>query len=194
MVWIDGGLHATEVLGAQQLIETIYRLNTRSDPETLRILNDVVISARWSIPDGMELGVQLVHARCGREEAVDKRHSPPVSELTSVDDNRDFYMMNMSESVNANKMMYREWFPAIIANHHQTGPEGAVLFAPAVPRPVQLQLRPAHPAGNRHRWSRDPFTPGGRGKPAPSCGQRAVLHWFNGGIRTTSASTIRSAS
>src|SRR3979490_277673 len=40
VVWIDGGLHATEVLGAQQLIETIYRLNTKSDPEPPRILND----------------------------------------------------------------------------------------------------------------------------------------------------------
>ena len=28
IVWIDGGLHATEVLGAQQLIETIYQLVT----------------------------------------------------------------------------------------------------------------------------------------------------------------------
>ena len=34
VVWIDGGLHANEVLGAQQLIETIYRLNSRTDPET----------------------------------------------------------------------------------------------------------------------------------------------------------------
>src|SRR5690349_22354289 len=33
VVWIDGGLHATEVLGAQQLIETIYRLNSKTDPE-----------------------------------------------------------------------------------------------------------------------------------------------------------------
>jgi len=40
VVWIDGGLHATEVLGAQQLIETIYRLNTKADPETTRILSD----------------------------------------------------------------------------------------------------------------------------------------------------------
>ena len=32
VVWIDGGLHANEVLGAQQLIETIYRLNSRTDP------------------------------------------------------------------------------------------------------------------------------------------------------------------
>src|SRR5205814_321902 len=55
VVWIDGGLHATEVLGAQQLIETIYRLNTKSDPETLRILNDVVILCTLVNPDGMEL-------------------------------------------------------------------------------------------------------------------------------------------
>src|SRR5690349_8938070 len=39
VVWIDGGLHATEVLGAQQLIETIYRLSSQTDAETLRILN-----------------------------------------------------------------------------------------------------------------------------------------------------------
>src|SRR6267143_2259111 len=37
VVWIDGGLHASEVLGAQQLIETIYRLNSKADAETLRI-------------------------------------------------------------------------------------------------------------------------------------------------------------
>src|SRR3954470_16397026 len=31
VVWIDGGLHANEVLGAQQLIDLIYKLNSRSD-------------------------------------------------------------------------------------------------------------------------------------------------------------------
>src|SRR5216117_3183498 len=55
VVWIDGGLHATEVLGAQQLIETIYRLNTKSDPETLRILTDDIILCTLVNPDGMEL-------------------------------------------------------------------------------------------------------------------------------------------
>jgi hypothetical protein len=43
VIWIDGGLHATEVLGAAQLTETIYQLVSRNDEETLRILNDVVI-------------------------------------------------------------------------------------------------------------------------------------------------------
>ena len=34
VVWIDGGLHATEVVGAHQLIETIYQLVSRTDEET----------------------------------------------------------------------------------------------------------------------------------------------------------------
>ena len=55
VVWIDGGLHATEVLGAQQLIETIYQFATKTDEETLRILRDVIILAAHANPDGMEL-------------------------------------------------------------------------------------------------------------------------------------------
>ena len=31
VVWIDGGLHATEVLGAQQLIETVYQMVSMND-------------------------------------------------------------------------------------------------------------------------------------------------------------------
>src|SRR5437899_3888550 len=53
--WIDGGLHATEVLGAQQLIDLIYRLNTRTDAETIRILNDDIVLCTLVNPDGMEL-------------------------------------------------------------------------------------------------------------------------------------------
>ena len=36
VVWIDGGLHATETVGTHQLIETIWQLVSRKDPETLR--------------------------------------------------------------------------------------------------------------------------------------------------------------
>ena len=50
--------------------------------------------------------------------------------------------MNMSESVNANRMMYREWFPAIMYNHHQTGPAGAVLFAPPFRDPFNYNFDP----------------------------------------------------
>ncbi|MFN2604494.1 MAG: M14 family zinc carboxypeptidase, partial [Gemmatimonadaceae bacterium] len=55
VVWIDGGLHASEVLGAQQLIETTYELVSRSDPETLRFLRDDIILLVPANPDGQEL-------------------------------------------------------------------------------------------------------------------------------------------
>src|SRR5262245_25812120 len=55
VVWIDGGIHGTEVLGSQQLIENIYQLVRRSDAETLRFLNDVIVLNCLVNPDGMEL-------------------------------------------------------------------------------------------------------------------------------------------
>src|SRR3954465_6585211 len=51
VVWFDGGLHATEVLGANQLIETSYQLVSRNDEETQRILRDDIILAVHVNPD-----------------------------------------------------------------------------------------------------------------------------------------------
>jgi hypothetical protein len=42
LVWIDGGLHANEVVGIHQLIETAYCC-LATDDEAVRILNDVII-------------------------------------------------------------------------------------------------------------------------------------------------------
>jgi hypothetical protein len=55
IVWIDGGLHASEVLGAQQLMELVYQLTARTDEETMRFLNDVIILAAHANPDGHDL-------------------------------------------------------------------------------------------------------------------------------------------
>jgi hypothetical protein len=55
VVWIDGGLHATEVLGAQQLGEMVYQMVSRTDSETLRFLDDVVTLFVHANPDGNDL-------------------------------------------------------------------------------------------------------------------------------------------
>ena len=92
VVWIDGGLHATEVLGAQQLMEMVYRMVSKSDPETLRILDDVILLAVHANPDGME----LVSNWYMREEDPLKRSTRNVPVLYNKyaghDNNRDFYM------------------------------------------------------------------------------------------------------
>src|SRR6266496_3952164 len=187
VVWIDGGLHATEVLGAQQLIETIFRLNTKSDPETMRILNDVVILCTLVNPDGMEL-VSDWYMR----QADDKQRSTGgiqrlYQKYIGHDDNRDFYMANMSESVNANKMMYREWFPAIMYTHHQTGPAGAVLFAPPFRDPFNYNFDPLVVLGIDTVGSAIHTRLAAEGKPGAVMRTGAPYStWFNGGIRTTS--------
>ena len=69
VVWIDGGLHASETLCAQVLIETVYQLVSGDDAETLRILDDVhhPLRPRQSGRHGPRR--RLVHARAGPEEA-----------------------------------------------------------------------------------------------------------------------------
>src|SRR3954451_5158468 len=187
VIWIDGGLHATEVLGAQQLIETIYRLNTKSDPETLRILNDVVILCTLVNPDGME----LVSNWYMREADEKKRSTNGIPRLYQKyighDDNRDFYMMNMSESVNANRMMYREWFPALMYNHHQTGPAGAVLFAPPFRDPFNYNFDPLIPLGIDTVGAAIHTRLAAEAKTGTVMRTGALYStWFNGGIRTPS--------
>jgi len=187
VVWIDGGLHATEVLGAQQLIETIYRLNSRSDPETLRILNDDIVLCTLVNPDGME----LVSDWYMREQDPAKRTTNGIPRLYQKyighDDNRDFYMMNMSESTNANKIMYREWYPVIMYNHHQTGPAGAVLFAPPFRDPFNYNFDPLIPLGIDMVGAAIHTRLAVEGKPGAVMRSGAPYStWFNGGLRTTS--------
>ena len=186
VVWIDGGLHANEVLGAQQLIETIYRLNSRTDPETLRILDDTIVLCTLVNPDGME----LVSDWYMRAKDPKKRSTANLPRLYQKyighDNNRDFYMANMSESANANRMMYREWYPAIMYNHHQTGPAGAVLFAPPFRDPFNYNFDPLIPLGIDMVGAAIHTRLAAEGKPGAVMRSAAPYStWFNGGIRTT---------
>src|SRR6185312_10237451 len=145
VVWFDGGLHATEVLGAHQLIETVYQLVSRTDAETLRFLDDVVILCVHANPDGME----LVSNWYMRESDPTRRSMNQLPRLYNKyaghDDNRDFYMSNLAETTNMNRVMYREWYPQIMYNHHQTGPEGTVMFAPPFRDPFNFNFDPQVP-------------------------------------------------
>src|ERR1041384_3460710 len=51
VVWIDGGLHASESVGAQQLMETVYQMVSRTDPETMRFLDDDIVLCVQANPD-----------------------------------------------------------------------------------------------------------------------------------------------
>jgi hypothetical protein len=185
VVWFDGGLHATEVLGAHQLIETTYQLISRNDPETTRFLNDLIILAVHANPDGM----QLVSNWYMKDADTLKRNMqiPRLyQKYIGHDNNRDFYILNQPESVNIARIQYHEWFPHIVYNHHQTGPAGTVMFAPPFRDPFNYNFDPLIPIGidmvgaaMHERFLRE-NKPGITSRTGSS-----YSTWWNGGLRTT---------
>jgi hypothetical protein len=145
VVWIDGGLHATEVLGAQQLMESVYQLISRDDPETLRILDDVIILAVHANPDGMELVSDWYMREADPEERSTGGLPRLYQKYVGHDNNRDFYASTQAETENMNRVMYTEWYPQIVYNHHQTGPAGTVMFAPPFRDPFNHNYDPLIP-------------------------------------------------
>ena len=185
VVWFDGGLHATEVLGAHQLIETVYQLVTRTDAETTRFLNDLVILAVHANPDGME----LVSNWYMREKDSARRSTFGLPRLYQKyighDNNRDFYLSSQPESTNMNRVLYLEWLPQIMYNHHQTGPVGTVMFAPPFRDPFNYNFDPLIPAELDLVGAAMHSRFAAEGKPGVTSRRGASYStWWNGGLRT----------
>src|SRR5579862_5634012 len=193
VVWVDGGLHASESVGSQQLMETVYQMVSRTDPETMRFLNDVILLCVQANPDGQEL-IANWYMRGAEKPDVPLR--PPeqrtmgnlprlYAKYVGHDDNRDFYMSNMKETTNMNHQLFLEWFPQIMYNHHQTGPAGAVIFIPPFRDPFNYNFDPLVPLGiemvGTAMHSR--LVAEGRGGSAMRTGANYST-WWNGGLRT----------
>jgi hypothetical protein len=186
VVWIDGGLHASEVVGAHQLIETAYQLISRQDPETLRILDNVIILLTHANPDGQE----LVSDWYMRNPVPEHRSLDNVPRLwekyAGHDNNRDFYMLNLKETRNICRQLFVEWIPQIMYNHHQAGPAGSILAGPPYRDPFNYVFDPlvmtsldAVGAAMVNRLNLE-------GKPGYTERAGSVYStWYNGGLRTT---------
>ena len=186
VVWIDGGLHATEVLGIQQLMELVWQMVSRDDAETMRFLDEVILLATHANPDGHAL---VANWYMRSDDPLERSSSGiPVlyNKYAGHDNNRDFYMASLAESENMNRVVYREWFPQIVYNHHQTGPSGTVMFAPPFRDPPNHNLDPIiitslDQVGSamHHR-----FVVEGKGGTTMRSGA-GYSTWWNGGLRTT---------
>ncbi|SIO17637.1 M14 family metallopeptidase [Algoriphagus halophilus] len=185
VVWIDGGLHSTEVVGPHQLIETLYQLASRTDEETMKILDNVIILLVHANPDGME----IVSDWYMSEEDPEKRNQNiPIlyQKYVGHDNNRDFYMNNMSEAANMSLQQYVEWIPQIIYNHHQSGPAGTVVAGPPYRDPFNHVFDPliitsldgvgAAMINRLHQEDKPGYT---------RLDGSVFSTWWNGGLRTT---------
>ena len=186
VVWIDGGLHATEVLGAQQLMELVWQMVSRDDAETMRFLDEVILLVVHANPDGHALVANWYMRNDDPMERSTGRIPVLYNKYAGHDNNRDFYMASLSETENMNRVMYREWFPHIVYNHHQTGPSGTVMFAPPFRDPPNHNLDPIIITSLDQVGSAMHHRMVVEGKGGTTMRRGASYStWWNGGLRTT---------
>lgn len=186
VVWIDGGLHATEVLGIQQLMELVWQMVSRDDAETMRFLDEVILLAVHANPDGHALVANWYMRNDDPLERSSGNVPVLYNKYAGHDNNRDFFMASLAESENMNRVMYREWFPQIVYNHHQTGPAGTVMFAPPFRDPPNHNLDPIILTSLDQVGSamHQRFVVEGKGGTTMRSGA-GYSTWWNGGLRTT---------
>ena len=186
VVWIDGGLHATEVLGAQQLGEMVYQMVSRTDDETMRFLNDVVTLFVHANPDGNDLVADWYMRNPVLTERSMNNLPRLYQKYIGHDDNREFFTSTQAETNNENRILYHEWFPQILYNHHQTGPAGAVVYSPPLRDPYNPNLDPMLILGLQSLGAAMHTRLAAEEKPGAAMRSGGPYDgWWNGGIRNT---------
>lgn len=183
VIWIDGGLHATEVAGAQMTPELAYKVATVETREMKKIRDEVILILMPVMnPDGLDIVANWYYENLGTEYEVSR---PPwlYHHYVGHDNNRDWFMNNISESYHVNEVLYNEWYPQIVYNHHQTSPAWARIFIPPFSNPVNTRIHPGATTGtsligtamgNRFAMERMPGV----------ISQTTFSMWWNGGMRT----------
>ncbi len=139
-VWIDSGLHASEVAPAQHAPELAYRMLTGQSPELVRIRQNVILLQIPVInPDGLDHIVHWYRQNLGTANEL-----APLPWLyqkyAGHDNNRDWYMMNLQETRNISKLLFSEWFPQIVYNQHQAPAFPARIFVPPYAEPLNPNI------------------------------------------------------
>lgn len=186
IVWIDGGLHSTEVLNAQSLLVMIHQMISRTDAETMRFLDDVVLLMPSPNPDGLELIANWYM----RQEDPKARSSANLPRLyhkyVGHDNNRDGIMHVMKETIAQNRVLFVDWIPQIMHNVHQTGPAGQVIYIPPFRDPFNYNIDPQVIIGIEQVGAamHARLIANNMGGSAMRSGA-SYSTWWNGGMRTT---------
>ncbi len=135
-------LHASEIGGTQMAPELAYDLLSRSDPETQRILDNVIFLMVPSFnPDGQIMVTDWYRKYAGTE--YEGANLPWLyHKYVGHDNNRDAFQTNMIESQYMAKILFRDWIPQAYLDHHHMGSYGARLYVPPYADPVRPSADP----------------------------------------------------
>jgi hypothetical protein len=186
IIWIDSGLHATEVAPAQHAPHLAYQMVNGETEEIRRIRENVILMQVPVInPDGLEMVVQWYRKNVGTPFEI-----APLPELyqkyAGHDNNRDYFMYNLAETRAVGRMLFSEWFPQVVYNQHQQGPLGARFSIPPYAEPLNPNIAPAVMQGISliGMAMHERLAAEGKGGVQSYLGYDA---WWNGGLRSAPA-------
>ena len=144
--------------------------------------NVIVLLCPVINPDGVDIIVDWYRKQLGTPYETSRT---PIlyQKYVGHDNNRDWFMNNMPETRAANQILYNEWYPQIIHNHHQTSPAWARIFLPPFRSPVNPRIHPGVTTAvnlvgtamaNRFAMKKMPGVISGTN----------FSMWWNGGMRT----------
>jgi Zinc carboxypeptidase len=130
-------LHSSEVAASQTAAEYVYDSITRADEEAQRMLDNVISIVVPSInPDGTQMIADWYMKYVGTP--YEASAMPWLyQKYSGHDNNRDGFALNLPESQNLAKLMYREWMPQAYVDHHQMGTGNARLYIPPYAEPIR---------------------------------------------------------
>lgn len=142
VIAIGASIHAEEIGGTQAVTELLYRLSSADDPDTRRVLDDlIVILIPMLNPDGHRLVTDWYAKQKGTPfegSAMPWLDHP----YAGHDVNRDAFMMNLAENQNLSRFFYREWHPQVFLTLHQMDSFGARIFVPPNTDPIEPNYDP----------------------------------------------------
>jgi len=147
VVWIDGGLHATELAHGQMTPLLAHRVATEESAEMAQIRENVIFLLMPLMnPDGLEIVRKWYDSQVGTPYETT---NPPelYHHYVGHDNNRDFFMNNMPESKAVAKVLYNEWYPQIVYNQHQISPPYARIVIPPYSDPLNPAVHPGVTTG-----------------------------------------------
>lgn len=182
IIWIDGGLHSTEVAHGQMTPELAYWLATDEGDEARRIRENAIVLVMVNMnPDGLD-----IVASWYRDNVGTPFETAPLPELyhhyIGHDNNRDWYMFTQAESQAVARQLYHGWFPQIVYNHHQSSPFPGRIWGPPFENPVNPNLDPLVVSGINRLGETMRARFDFEGKPGYNSGIVFDM-WWNGSMR-----------
>ncbi|HSU25624.1 MAG TPA: M14 metallopeptidase family protein, partial [Pyrinomonadaceae bacterium] len=143
VVSISCSIHSTEIVASQMSMNLAYELASANDAGTKEILdNTILLLIPSPNPDGVQIVADWYRKTLGTKS---EGTSPPelYHHYAGHDDNRDWFMLNLTETQAITKLFWQEWFPELVYDVHQQGQTASRFIIPPFFDPPNPRVSPS---------------------------------------------------